>query len=80
MHFAFLHTQRSRTPLTPRAAQEWQRFFQARQAQIGAVHKLRPADILWARAIPVGFAFAASIELVRGMRDLLTGQNKKPGF
>jgi hypothetical protein len=60
--------------------QEWQRYFQTRQAQVGLVHKLRRADVLWARAIPAGFVFAASVELAKAAHDLLTGTNKKPGF
>ncbi len=44
------------------------------------MHVLRSSDVLWSRAIPVGLAFAASVELVLGMRDLLTGKNKKEGW
>jgi hypothetical protein len=44
------------------------------------VYKLRPADVVWARALPAAFAFAAAVELACGARDLLTGENKKPGF
>jgi hypothetical protein len=62
------------------AAQEWQRYLQSRQALVGAVHKLRPVDVLWARALPAAFAFAATVELARAAHDLLTGENKKPGF
>ena len=47
---------------------------------MGLVYKLRPADVLWARALPVGLAFAASVELTRGLYDLLTGQHKKDGW
>ena len=47
---------------------------------MGLVYRLRGSDVLWARAVPAGLAFAALLELGRGMRDLLTGEHKKPGF
>ena len=64
----------------PLLAQEWQRYLQARQTQMGFVYKLRPMDVVWARALPAGFVAAAAVELAFGMRDLVTGEHKKPGF
>ena len=61
-------------------AQEWQRFFQTRQAVVGNVYKLRPLDVVTSRAIPAGLAFAGAVALAGGLRDLITGQNKKEGF
>jgi hypothetical protein len=63
-----------------RRIKEWQRFFQTRQVVIGNVYKLRPLDILTSRAIPAGLAFAGAVALYGGLRDLITGENKKPGF
>lgn len=63
-----------------RRIKEWQRYFQTRQHVIGRVDKLRPLDILVARAIPAGLAFAGAVALYGGLRDLITGENKKPGF
>ena len=63
-----------------RRIREWQRYFQTRQAVSGNVYKLRPLDVLTSRAIPAGLAFAGAVALFEGLRDLITGQNKKPGF
>ena len=63
-----------------RRIKEWQRFFQTRQAIVGNVYKLRSLDMLTSKAIPAGLAFAGCVELVKGLHDLITGQNKKEGF
>ena len=63
-----------------RRIKEWQRYFQTRQAIVGNVYKLRTLDVLTSKAIPAGLAFAGCVELVKGLRDLITGQNKKEGF
>ena len=63
-----------------RRIKEWQRYFQTRQAVSGFVHKLRGLDVLTSKAVPAGLAFAGAVELARGMRNLITGQNKKEGF
>ena len=63
-----------------RRIREWQRYFQTRQSVVGNVYKLRPLDLLTSRAIPAGLAFAGAVALYDGLHDLITGENKKPGF
>ena len=60
--------------------QSFQRLFQQRQSAGQLVHTVGSADLLWSRALPAGLAFAASVELVLGLRDLYSGKGKKEGW
>lgn len=68
------------TLLTLVLRQSFQRLFQQRQSAGQLVHTVGSADLLWSRALPAGLAFAASVELVLGLRDLYSGKGKKEGW